>query len=287
MRILILRSIKGYEEKLIAEALKKRDIEFEEYDTRENYYLIKKKFFKDQFEKYDIILNREKSQYRGLGLLTVLNNLSDIPTVNTAIVGSKCWDKLVTTTLLEANDIPTLYTAVANDIKQGLKAIEGSFKYPGVIKTSIGSHGKGIHKVTDENSALNVFELLSDHGHFFNKEFYIQEYIEKPDRDIRCFIVGNDIVAAIYRIGNGYWKTNAAQGATGQVCNVDKDLEEITKRTIKAIGEGIITIDIFEDKERGYLVNEVNWVPEFKLTHQTSKVDIPNRIVDYLLEKAK
>ena len=110
--------------------------------------------------------------------------------------------------------------------------------------------------------------------------FYIQEYINKPGRDIRAFVVGDQTVTAIYRTSE-HWITNTARGGQGETCPVTPELDAICQAAARAVGGGVLAIDVLEDPQRGYLVNEVNHTMEFHTTVPTTGVDIPGMIVDY------
>ena len=111
---------------------------------------------------------------------------------------------------------------------------------------------------------------------------YIQEYIEKPGRDIRAVVVGNQTVCAIYR-SSAHWITNTARGGEGEVCKVTDELNDLCVRAANAVGGGILAVDVMEDLHRGFIVNEVNHSMEFHTLAPVTGVDIPGIIVDYTL----
>ncbi len=116
--------------------------------------------------------------------------------------------------------------------------------------------------------------------------FYVQEYIKKPQRDIRAFVVGDETICAIYR-GSEHWITNTARGGSASNCPVTPELNDICVRAAKAVGGGVVAIDVFEDAERGLLVNEVNYTMEFRNSIDTTGVNIPGRVIDYCMKDAK
>ena len=111
------------------------------------------------------------------------------------------------------------------------------------------------------------------------------EYVRKPGRDIRAFVVGDETICAIYR-RSGHWITNTARGAEASNCDVTPEIAEVCGAVARAVGGGVLAIDLFEDPDRGLLVNEVNATMEFRNSIHTTGVNIPGRIVDYALALA-
>ena len=122
-------------------------------------------------------------------------------------------------------------------------------------------------------------------GSYHHSIFYIQQYIEKQGRDIRSFVVGDDCIAAIYR-SSDHWITNTARGARASKCEVTPEVAEISLAAAKAVGGGIVAVDLFES-EAGLLVNEVNYTMEFRNSIDTTGVDIPQLVADYVIGLVK
>ncbi|MEJ2178398.1 MAG: lysine biosynthesis protein LysX, partial [Gammaproteobacteria bacterium] len=110
------------------------------------------------------------------------------------------------------------------------------------------------------------------------------KYIPKKGRDIRAFVIGDECVAAIYR-SSDHWITNTARGARASNCPVTGALEDICVNAAKAVGGGVVAVDLFES-EQGLLVNEVNYTMEFRNSIDTTGVNIPNLVIDYVLSQA-
>ena len=151
-----------------------------------------------------------------------------------------------------------------------------------VIKPTTGSWGWFISKVNDREAAEAILEHKAILGSYHHSIFYIQEYVEKNGRDIRSFVVGNDCIAAIYR-DSEHWITNTARGGKASNCPVDSALGDISVRAAKAVGGGVVAVDVFETPD-GYSVNEVNYTMEFRNSIDTTGVDIPAKVVDYIIE---
>jgi [lysine-biosynthesis-protein LysW]--L-2-aminoadipate ligase len=157
--------------------------------------------------------------------------------------------------------------------------------YPVVLKPAIGSWGRLLAKVNDREAAEALLEHKQVLGSYHHSIFYIQEYIPKPERDIRAFVIGDETVGAIYRC-SPHWITNTARGGHATNCPVTSELNDMCVRAAHAVGGGVLGVDLLEDPERGLLVNEVNYTIEFRNSIDTTGVDIPGRVVDYVLEVA-
>jgi [lysine-biosynthesis-protein LysW]--L-2-aminoadipate ligase len=155
-----------------------------------------------------------------------------------------------------------------------------------VHKPCVGSWGRLISKVNDREAAEAVLEHKEVLGTYQHSIFYIQEYVKKPGRDIRAFVVGDETICAIYR-DSKHWITNTARGGVASNCPVTPELNDLCVRAAQACGGGVVAIDVLEHPERGFLVNEVNYTMEFRNSIAPTGVDIPDRIIDYVIDVAK
>ncbi|HEX7592977.1 MAG TPA: lysine biosynthesis protein LysX, partial [Anaerolineae bacterium] len=233
-----------------------------------------------RWRDYDVILERCINHSRALFALKILNDWG-IPSVNTAYVADVCGNKLVTSSQLVKAGVPTTRIKIAFTPDSAIKAIE-EFGYPVVLKPAVGSWGRLLSKINDREAAEAVLEHKEVLGSYHHSIFYIQEYIRKPGRDIRAFVIGDKTVAAIYRASE-HWITNTARGGQASNCPVTPELDQLCVAASRAVGGGITGVDVMEDTERGFLVNEVNYTIEFRNSIATTGVDIPNRIIDYVL----
>jgi [lysine-biosynthesis-protein LysW]--L-2-aminoadipate ligase len=157
--------------------------------------------------------------------------------------------------------------------------------YPVILKPVIGSWGRLLARINDRESAEAVLEHKEVLGGYQHSIFYIQEMIRKPGRDIRAFVVGDECICAIYRASE-HWITNTARGGKASNCPVTPELNTIAVNAAKAVGGGVVAIDVFEDPNRGLLINEVNHTMEFRNSIEPTGVDIPGRVADYALALA-
>ncbi len=281
MNIGILYSRVRVEEKWIFAALESRGIDFDRLDDRETFFDFDNP---EPWLKYAAVLERSISYARGLYSMRVLNAWG-IPTVNTANVAEACGNKLTTASALSQAGVPQPRTMAAYTAESALEAIE-KMGYPVVLKPMVGSWGRLLAKINDRDAAEAVLEHKSVLGSYEHSIFYIQEFIEKPGRDIRVLMVGDEPVTAIYR-KSPHWITNTARGGEGEICPLTPELSEICHKAARAVGGGLLAVDIIEHPERGFQVNEINHTMEFHTAAPTTGIDIPNLIVDYLLAVAR
>ncbi len=285
MRVGILYSRVRAEEKLLFEAFEKRGVDFELVDDRTVIFEISGgQRYGDQYNKFDVVVERCINHSRALYSLRILNDRG-IPTVNTANVADVCGNKLQTTSALSAAGVPSPKTLIAYTPESALDAIE-ELGYPVVLKPAVGSWGRLLSKLNDREAAEAVLEHKEVLGTYHHSIFYIQEYIQKPMRDIRAFVVGNETICAIYR-DSEHWITNTARGGKSSNCPVTPELNDLCVRAAKAVGGGVVAIDVLEDPDRGLLVNEVNYTMEFRNSILPTGVDIPDRMVDFSLRVAR
>ncbi len=232
----------------------------------------------------DVVLERSISTARGLYALRMLDFYS-IPTVNTFATATTCADKLLTSAALSEAGVQQPHYRLAFTPDTALEAAE-ELGYPVVIKPVVGSWGRLVGRLNDRQAAETVFEHKQVLGSYQHGIFYLQEFINKPGRDIRVFVVGNETVAAIYR-ESGHWITNTARGGTASNCPITPEMDTISRQAAAAVGGGVLAVDLLEDPEQGLLVNEVNHTMEFRNSIEPTGVDIPRRVAEYVISRAQ
>jgi [lysine-biosynthesis-protein LysW]--L-2-aminoadipate ligase len=282
MRLAILTSRVRVEEKLLVEALKQRAIEFELVDDGELLFDLAQP--DKRWRAYDAVLCRSVSQSRGLAVLQVLESWG-IPVFNSVQTTMVCNDKLLTTLALLRAGVPVPRTLLAFDTPRAVEGIE-ELGYPAVLKPVAGSWGRLLARINDRDTAEAVLEHRETLGSFHHHIHYIQEHIAKPQRDIRAFVVGNRTICAIYRQSE-HWVTNTARGAVTYNCPVTAELDDLCTRAAQAVGGGILAVDVFEDPERGLLVNEINATMEFRNSIAPTGINIPQEMLSYILSHVK
>lgn len=277
MNIAILLSRVRVEEKLLLEAFAKRGLEIELLDDRQTIFDLQQ----NGWSHYNLVVERCINHSRALYALRILNDWG-IPTINSYEVALVCGNKLETTSALIRDKIPTPGCKIAFTPGSALQAIE-EMGYPVVLKPAIGSWGRLLSKVNDRESAEAILEHKQVLGSYHHSIFYIQEYIDKPARDIRSFVVGNETIAAIYRYSD-HWITNTARGGRAENCPVTPAIHELSVAAARAVGGGVVAVDLLETQEGQLLVNEVNYTMEFRNSIDTTGVNIPEVVVDYIIK---
>jgi len=236
---------------------------------------------RNDFDFGDVVLERCVSYFRGLHFTASLEFM-DVPVLNKFQVANQCGNKMFMTLLLKKHNVPTPKTYFSFSSESASENIE-KVGYPLVIKPVIGSWGRGVMQLKDKDTADALFEIrdITDSPH--DRIFYLQELINRPPRDIRVITVGDEPIAAMYRKSSGGFKTNIALGADPELCEITKEIEEISTKASKAMGGGILGIDIMEDEKRGLVVHEVNNTVEFKGLARVSRRNIPKEMVEFAL----
>lgn len=282
MRLAILTSRVRVEEKLLVEAMQRRGIEFDIVDDGELLFDLVQPG--ERWRAYDAAFCRSVSQSRGLAVLHVLEHWG-IPVFNSAATTAACNDKLLTTLALLQAGIPVPHTMLAFDEQRAIEGIE-MVGYPAVVKPIAGSWGRLLSRINDRDAAEAIIEHRETLGSYQHHIHYIQEYVAKPKRDIRAFVVGDRTICAIYRTSE-HWVTNTARGAVTSNCPVTPDLDSLCTRAAQAVGGGILAVDVLEDEERGFLINEINATMEFRNSIAPTGVDIPQEMLEYILSHVR
>jgi len=279
MKIGLLHSLIRKDEKFLIDEFKAiKGVELEMIDDREiTFNLGKNKF------DLDVVVERSINHSRALHGLRLFES-AGVKCVNTYNVATICGDKLLTSCALAENNVPQPEVRVAFTEESALKAIE-EMGYPVVLKPAVGSWGRLLSKVNDRDAAEAILEHKTVLGSYHHSIFYIQKYVEKKGKDIRSFVIGDKCIAAIYRT-SPHWITNTARGGVATNCVVTDELNDISVRAAKAVGGGIVAIDVFETDE-GLMVNEVNYTMEYKNSISTTGVNIPQKMVEYVLQVAE
>jgi [lysine-biosynthesis-protein LysW]--L-2-aminoadipate ligase len=275
----VLLSRVRVEEKLLLEELDRRHVPMKTIDDRELVLAVETK----PDLGVDVVLERAIQHSRALYALNVLNTWG-IPTVNTFEVADICGNKLLTTMRLIRDGVPTPRTRLAFTPEAALAAIE-ELGYPAVLKPLVGSWGRLISKVNDRDAAESILEHKDVLGTYIHSIFYVQEHVPKPGRDIRAFVVGDETIGAIYR-SSDHWITNTARGGKATKCPVTPELNDLCVRAARAVGGGVVAVDVVEAPE-GLLVIEVNYTMEFRNSIDTTGVNIPAKVIDFVLEVAR
>lgn len=271
-----------WEEKSLIDAAKKKDIKLEVINCRENPIDLDK----DEFTYCDdIILQRCVSYYNNLHSTAAFEGLG-AKMINSLYTAIMCGNKLFTHMELAKSGIaiPKAFCAFSNQSAMDILNKNG---YPKVIKPVVGSWGRMVALLKDKEAAEAVIEDR-EHMYPLYHVFYFEEFVKRPPRDIRCIVVGNKVVAAIYRYsGDNEWKTNMALGGKAEACKVTNEMERLCLKVAKTLKGEILGVDLMESDENGLLVHEVNNTTEFKNTVRVTEIDIPSLIIDHMVNTNK
>lgn len=271
-----------WEEKSLIETAKKKDIKLEVINCRESSIELDK----DKSPHCnDIILQRCVSYYNNLHSTAAFEGLG-AKMINSLYTAIMCGNKLFTHMELSKKGlaIPKAFCAFSNQSAMNILNKNG---YPKVIKPVVGSWGRMIALLKDKEAAEAVIEDR-EHMYPLYQVYYFEEFVKRPPRDIRCIVVGDKVVAAIYRYsGDSEWKTNMALGGKAEACKVTNEMEDLCLRAAKTMKGEILGVDLMESDENGLLVHEVNNTTEFKNTVRVTEIDIPSLIVDHLVNSNK
>ena len=269
----ILCSRVRIEEKALFEALRRRAIPFERLDEDTVQFPIGGPLPHD-----DVVLDRSIHHGRSLYALTLLN-AAGVPTVNRGKVARICGDKILTTAALSKAGLPVPKTVVTFTREAALAAIE-AMGYPVVLKPMVGSWGRLLAKINDRDAAEAVLEHKETLGSYQHGIFYVQEYVNKPQRDIRAIVVGDRTIGAIYRRSE-HWITNTARNGKASICEVTPEIDQLCLKAATAVGGGFLSVDLLEHED-GLLVNELNYTPEFHGFMDATGIDVADHVIDYV-----
>ena len=269
------------EEKLLLAAYAARGIEPERLDERQVALRLDEASGGAGPLPGDVVHDRSVAFGASAHLLEAFE-AADVRCVNRSQVVRLCGDKLRTSVALGRAEVPQPETRVAFSPAEALRVLDEDLGYPAVVKPTVGSWGRLVARLNDRHAAEAVLEDREVLGNWTHRSVYLQRLVEKPGRDIRVFVVGEEPIAGIYRESE-HWITNTARGSSVRACDVNGPLGELAAEAARAVGGGLLAVDIVEDPERGLLVLEVNHGMEFRNSIEPTGVDIPGAMVDYVL----
>jgi len=282
VKIAILCSRVRHEEKHLFAAFETRDVPYEPIDVRSLAFDVAG--CDAALDGFDAVLVRCLSDSRAFYLTRWLEQFG-VPTINAHRSIATCGDKLLTSIALEEAGLPTPRTTFAFEPEVMVEAIE-EVGYPVVLKPLRGSWGRLLAKVNDRCAAEALLEHKRTLGGLAHSVFYAQAYVNKPGRDIRSMVIGDDVVYAIWRTSD-HWITNTATGGETAVCPVSEEIRGLSLRAARAVGGEIVAVDLLESDAGGLLVNEVNHTPEFHGATRVVDIDVAGAMADYVIGRAK
>jgi RimK family alpha-L-glutamate ligase len=206
-----------------------------------------------------------------------LENLG-VPVINSASAIERTVDKYYTSFLLSDAGILTPRTLVTEDFDTAVRACREMGDV--VIKPLFGSEGKGMVRASDEETAYRVLRAWELNRYIY----YIQEYLPHFRQDIRAFVIGEEVVAAMRRRGTG-WKTNYSQGAEAEAAELSSEMKALAVKAARLINLDYAGVDIIPAENGKTYVVEVNSIPGWRGLQKATGQRIAEHIVNYLLSK--
>ena len=200
--------------------------------------------------------------------------------INPPLAIERSVNKYCSLNLFQENGLPVPRTAVTESPDEALKCFH-ELGGDVVVKPLFGSRGIGSTRITDPDIATRVFLTIS----FYHGVLYLQEFIPHGGSDIRAFVIGDRVVAAMRRISTN-WKTNVSLGAKPVSLNLSEELETLAVKAAKVIGCKVTGVDIIEGPE-GPVVIELNSQPGWRGLQSVTKTSIADEIVSYILSELR
>lgn len=273
MRIRMVVTLVRPEEKSLLSALAAEGFEVEMVNERTLWAQVGTESAGACLDRSPVLL-RGLSHHRSLFWSEWLD-AEGVEVVNRPEVIRICGHKALTSLALHRAGIPQPGLVMATDREEIMRRA-GELNFPLVIKSPVGSWGRLMGRVEDPWA----LEALLEHKEALGPEqqpFYLQEWVEKPSRDLRVFMAFGQALAGIERHSE-HWITNTARGGRVRCRELDADLVSLCRRSAQAVGGGLLAVDVLEDPQRGYLVGEINHTMEFRNSSAPTGVDIPREM---------
>lgn len=194
----------------------------------------------------------------------------------------RCVDKFYTSALLHEAGLSTPETVVCERIDDAMAAVRAMRDV--IIKPLFGSMGHGMVRVSDPDTAFRVLRALET----TRAVFYIQRVVEHDGRDVRAFVIGGRVVAAIERRArDGGWRTNVSLGGEARAIELAPAWAEMARCAAQAVGADYAGVDLLPARDGTVHVLEVNGIPGWAGVQTTTSLDVAGAIVDHLAELAR
>ena len=193
----------------------------------------------------------------------------------------RCVDKFYTSALLREAGLDTPETVVCERLDDAMTAVREMGDV--IIKPLFGSMGHGMVRVSDPDTAFRVLRALET----TRAVFYIQRVIQHDGADLRAFVVGDRVVAAIERRArDGGWRTNISLGGEAHAIDLEADLVEMALSAAGAVGADYAGVDLIRSRDGTVYALEVNGIPGWSGVQSVTSIDIAGAIVDRLIAQA-
>ena len=279
-KITVLYDAIRLEEKLLIKAAERHDVKIEMVDCKRLFIDLNK-----NTREFETVLQRCVSYYRNIHSTATLEGLG-ARVVNCLNTGLLAGNKLFTHMLLQKAGIPTPEATMAFSKESAMESLEKN-GFPRIIKPTVGSWGRMVSKLNDIDSAEGVIESRES-MHPIYQMYFLEEFVQRPPRDIRAIVIGDTVAGAIYRVSNdSNWKTNTHLGGSAEVCEVSNELEDICIKAKNTVQGEIVGVDLMESNDKGLVVHEINNTTEFRNVVKVTGIDIPTQMLNYLKNSSR
>jgi len=279
-KITVLYDTIRLEEKLLIKAAERHDMQIEMVDCKQLSVNLNK-----NTREFETVLQRCVSYYRNIHSTATLEGLG-ARVINCLNTGLLAGNKLFTHMLLQKAGIPTPEATIAFSKESAIESLEKN-GYPKIIKPTVGSWGRMVSKLNDRDSAEGIIESRES-MHPSYQMYFLEEFVQRPPRDIRAIVIGDTVAGAIYRVSNdSNWKTNTHLGGSAEVCEVSNELEDICIKAKNTVQGEIVGVDLMESNDKGLVVHEINNTTEFRNVVKVTGNDIPTQMLEYLKNSSR
>ena len=279
-KITVLYETIRLEEKLLSKAADRHDMQIEMVDCKQLSVNLNK-----NTHEFETVLQRCVSYYRNIHSTATFEGLG-ARVINCLNTGLLAGNKLFTHMLLQKAGIPTPEATIAFSKESAIESLEKN-GYPKIIKPTVGSWGRMVSKLNDRDSAEGIIDARES-MHPAYQMYFLEEFVQRPPRDIRAIVIGDTVAGAIYRVSNdSNWKTNTHLGGSAEVCEVSNELEDICIKAKNAVQGEIVGVDLMESNDKGLVVHEINNTTEFRNVVKVTGNDIPTQMLDYLKNSSR
>jgi len=279
-KITVLYDTIRLEEKLLIKAAERHDKQIEMVDCKQLSVNLNK-----NTHEFETVLQRCVSYYRNIHSTATFEGLG-ARVINCLNTGLLAGNKLFTHMLLQKAGIPTPEATMAFSKESAIESLEKN-GYPKIIKPTVGSWGRMVSKLNDRDSAEGVIESRES-MHPSYQMYFLEEFVQRPPRDIRAIVIGDTVAGAIYRVSNdSNWKTNTHLGGSAEVCEVSNEFEDICIKAKNTVHGEIVGVDLMESNDKGLVVHEINNTTEFRNVVKVTGNDIPTQMLDYLKNSSR
>jgi ribosomal protein S6--L-glutamate ligase len=201
--------------------------------------------------------------------------LAGIRVVNPTYPFRRARDKYSTQYVLQSAGLPVAFTVTTESLAKAYRASQDMGEF--IYKPILSSMGRGAIKFEDADLAYNIYKTLSRH----EQPMILQQYIPNPGRDIRVFVIGEEIAGSVYKyLPEGKWKSNVAQGGRMVDEPMDPDILELSLKAVKAMKLDYCGVDIIEGP-KGPVILEMNASPGWQGLKKATGKKIAEQIINY------